>query len=271
MAFSDVSLPRRPLRPDEVLAVFQDQYRWSSEGSCNFDTTVDDWQDELELLPWRRLGRALNQQFQIQLSDKQWKAVFAPARSRTLRGVCELIASEATVPEMRAVTVLGRACRPAGAFLALREGLQRAGIDVTELRPSTPLAPLLRRHFAEVVSEVMKLAPGTLPPPSCKLTFADKVFAITVFWPFVVALLMGILGFIGLWCLPDGWRGAAGYTAMVGWAVCLVELIPLLLGSWVSPHTLVLPHTFQLGELHNMRDLCYTMLGEEPRRRSTTR
>jgi hypothetical protein len=270
MVFSDVPFPQRRMTPDEVLAVFQDQYRWLSKESCstsgaviNNDTTIADWRAECDLLPWKRLGRGLNTLFQIRLSDKQWKAVLVPARSRTLQGVCELIASEARVPEMRAVTVLGRACRPAGVFLALREGLRLSGIDVTKLRPSTPLAPMLRRHFTEVVSEVMKVAPGALPPLRWKWTLADKVFAWIVFWPFVVALAAGIAGSIGLWCLPDGWRVAAAYTAFVGWTVCLIELIPLLLGS------LLLPTSLRLGELHDFRDLCYTMLGEEPKRRST--
>ncbi len=271
MSVLDTPLPQRSMTAEEVLAVFRDEHQvfFGASGEdpdtlINFDMTVSDWRYELELLPWKRLGRALNGQFQIQLSVRQWKTVMVPGRSRTLREVCELIASQAKIPEMRSVTVLGRPCRPAGAFLALREGMRLAGLNVTKLRPSTPLAPLLKEHFAEIIPEVIKLAPGRLPPLISKRTLADRLLTYLVFWPLVAGLLTGIVGCGGLWCLPGPLAAVAGYCAVVGWTVFLVEMILALLLGVFLPTT-----TPEFKNLHDLRDLCYAMLGEEPKRRRT--
>jgi hypothetical protein len=58
-----------------------------------------------------------------------------PAREKTLRGVCELLATQARRPLVPPANMLGRECASAGVFLAMRALLVQVGAP-PDLRPS---------------------------------------------------------------------------------------------------------------------------------------
>lgn len=159
-----------PATPEYVLEVFRDYQRLEYEMTdldadelFTFETTVYQWQIELELAGWRGLGRALNEYWKLPCTDDEWREVLQPAKKKRLRGVCELIARHATRPRVRPATIAGSTCDAAGAFLSIRSMLASAGIDIRGVAPSTPLVPYVRRHRDILDYEIRRLAPGALP------------------------------------------------------------------------------------------------------------
>src|SRR5262249_34069627 len=104
------------------------------------------------------------QQFGLEVSKREWKKELFPASIHTVGAVCDFIAQRATVLLMEPLELAGSTSPSAGAFLAIRHVLRRAGADVSHLRPSTPLAPFLGAYLP-AFREISHLAPGRLPRP----------------------------------------------------------------------------------------------------------
>ncbi|MBI2928288.1 MAG: hypothetical protein HYY24_21675 [Verrucomicrobia bacterium] len=185
------TLSETPALPEQILAIVQDWQRleWGSALDTSqifsFDTTVKTWRDDCELQGWKQLGEALNKFFGTTFSNGDWRGVMKPEKQRTLRDVCALIATRATLPNVRELNVFGRPCRSASSFFALRSCLQVAGVETARLRPSTKLDEYLRRHGQTVVEMVTKLAPGKLPRMKTKSNLGHRLSG----W----ACLMGLL------------------------------------------------------------------------------
>ena len=188
-------LPKEPASADYVLAVLRDAYRHAErldpEAEPNveltFTSTIEDWRQACDLLRWRPLGRALNEWFDIRLPDAAWRAVLDPSDKHTLREVCELIAAHAQRPVSQPARLGGVECRAAGTFLVLRTMLRHAGVPVADLRPSTPLESVARRHLGELLTTAGRLAPGVIPTP--KLQNAR---------PYSAALILAGCGLLGM-------------------------------------------------------------------------
>ncbi|WP_165219941.1 hypothetical protein [Aquisphaera insulae] len=231
-----------PATPEYVLDVIRDshrqQCRFDPEAdpsvALTFETTVAEWRDACDLVDWRRLGRALDQEWRLGRPDASWRAVLEPARSQTLRDVCEFIATGASRPVIRPLTTLGRSCRPAGAFLAIRSLLREAGTDVDQVSPSTPLHDYTRRHPAVFLGPISRLAPNTLPAVGVSMPWYEaSSFAIPC-----IGLLLLIAGLF----LGPGWTIAGVVVFLVGWA-----------GSWLTAG--LPPERVEFGDLRTFRDL----------------
>ena len=159
---------------DFVLAVLRDQHRHAVEidAECDpemdltFSSTVADWRIANDLLPAKRLGRALNQTWGLSLSDAHWRSVLVPPSQKTLKGVAVLIAAHAKRTQLRPLRIAGASCLSASAFLAIKDCLAADGADVSNIAPSTPLHEYTRNHWRSFVCRVSRLAPGALPPIS---------------------------------------------------------------------------------------------------------
>jgi hypothetical protein len=157
--------------PEFIHATIADQYRlqcgYDPEAEpdleISFETTVAEWRNACDLVGWEEVGRGLNEEYGINVHRDRWFSVLEPASQRRLRGVCELIASEAMVVVVRPASVLGGKCLKAGVFLTIRTLLAQAGADVGDVRPSTPVHRFLPRYLGVFVGPVSRLAPGSLP------------------------------------------------------------------------------------------------------------
>jgi hypothetical protein len=196
-------LSYRPASADDVLDILRDWYRHSLEFdpeaepgiALDFDATIDDWRRACDLLGHRKLGRALNQYFEIGVSDDEWRRVLHPPRARTLRGVCDTIARHARLPTVRRFRIFGGRCLSAGAFLTIRSLLAKAGVPVQGVRPTTRLDAIARDHFSDIIDVIGKIAPGVLPTPKLEKAYPrlsatlEMVLVVT----FLLALLAGIV------------------------------------------------------------------------------
>ena len=156
------------LTPQTVLDIFIEQHRLCSpldveadpSEVLSFTSTIDDWTNANDLLPWRQLYPVLNTEFDISATEKEWENVLTPSHQRTLKDVCELISSHSKRVDIHAVKLLGQECLSAAVFLTLKKYLQQRQIDVSNLRPSSPVTEYLEKHFGELFQQITVLANG---------------------------------------------------------------------------------------------------------------
>lgn len=260
MAESSYPLPMRRMTPDDVLAVFLHEhgqqihdFELDRDSVFGFDTTIEEWQDAWDLVDTKSLGRAFNEQFDTTFSDARWRAVLEPARSRTVRGVCELIATEAQVAQIQPFRVFGKPCLPAGAFLTIRSLLAKAGVDVADVKPSTPLGPYLREHGNAMMTQLVKLAPGRLP----FWDIENNAVYESGFRLLLASIVLGPLGLFTAWLcgVPDEF-----------FVLVLLPFVGLFLLGYVLTNVgAVRPaKRVDLGNLRDFRDLSYAVVGQDP-------
>jgi hypothetical protein len=203
------AVARAPVTLEYVLEVLRDSYRQQCQYDpeaepdveLSFETTVAEWRSACDLLPWWELAGALSVEWGVPCRREEWKAVLKPAKRRTLRDVCTLLARYAKIPQARPVAVLGSRCDAAGMFLTVRSLLQEAGADMTKIAPSTPLDSYASRYCQVFLGPISRLAPGALPPVRIHNPMhSSAVWGLLVGW----ILLIG-----GVCALERVWKGLA--------------------------------------------------------------
>ena len=164
-----------PAAPEYILAVIKDNHRQQCQVDpeaekdivLTFDSTIAEWREACDLLGWRKVAKAMNDWFKTDFSIEQWKAVLEPAKNKTLRGVCELLATKVKRLEIKP---FGNRCMNAGIFLTIRSLLKRAGAK-EQIKPSTQIAPFCRDYVEEFFDGIAKLEPGALPLVKIRTSF----------------------------------------------------------------------------------------------------
>ena len=209
---------------NDVLGTIRDSYRFAQKldpeaepgYDLTFDTTIEDWRTACDLLPAKKLGRALNVWFGVHFSDIDWMATLEPAKTATLGGVCDLVASRAKMPDIKEFPILGTECLSAGAFLAIRTALAKEGVPTEGVRPSTPLEPKSWRHVGPLIQAVGRIAPDVLPVPEMPYRRSYKVC-----WSiFLAGLLMMFLS--AVFSTKPVWMGIGLVAAVTGFAAAVV-------------------------------------------------
>jgi hypothetical protein len=230
-----------------VLAVLRDNHRQmcqfdAAADRCaflSFASTVAEWREACDLLPWRELGQAFNQHWGINVPDVEWQATLEPARERRLEDVCALIARNIQRPEIRPTSMLGCTSVSAGAFEAIRSLLQGAGANAKEIAPSTPLAEYTRQYCQLFLGPISRLAPGALPLVRIHTPIQDAA----------------------AWGMVCGWLG--GWLYVVIGSICHMSLLTLTgviscVAAFVLPwiaSQFTLPTSVEFGKLRTFRDL----------------
>jgi hypothetical protein len=237
----------RPMSEDEVFAVLIRM----GDGELNPfaleltpESTVHQWRQECELGSWRTISNALNDFFRIHVREQEWRAALVPPKRRTMGDVCALVARHAMTPAIEPVTILGATSASAGAFLALRAAMLNCGIDVSDLRPSTPVEPYLRRHARLVLTELTKLAPTRVPQVQNDLPMSGAL------------LLASFACGIGSWAL-SALQFSRG-TIPLALTSAALFLIGLTLNRIREPRV-------RLANVRTFKDLSRILAGEIPR------
>jgi hypothetical protein len=234
---------------EDVLGVLIDYARLSDPlgevlEPLEFETSVAAWRGSLELVGGKALGKELNKWFWVNIGEREWMRVLTPAKKRTLGEICDLIAAYGIKREIEAVTVMGCRCRKAGAFLAVREILAKAGADVSELHPTSRIEDYSRLFHADVFNQLVRLAPGQLPTVQREGGILGA-YAISIF-------VCGVLCYAAI-LLGDS--AVANRLLITTLALLLLTLI------WGSIHQ----PRMRLGWVRTFRDLSRVLVGEWPR------
>jgi hypothetical protein len=156
------------MTPLDVLNIFIEQHRLCSpldpeadpNAELSFDSTIDDWRDANDLIGWHSLSRFLNDEFNILVPEEEWKLVLTPSSDRTLNDVCQLISRYSTQQDIKPIKLLGQECLSSAVFRTLNKYLQRRGIDVSDLRPSTSTTPYFEKHFSQMLEQTTIISNG---------------------------------------------------------------------------------------------------------------
>jgi hypothetical protein len=156
------------MTPLDILNIFKEQHRLCSpldpeadpHAVLSFESTIEEWRDANDLIDWRPLSRVLNNEFNISVTDKEWDLVLTPSSDRTLNDVCQLIAKYSADQEIKPIKLLGQECLSSAVFRTLKKYLQRTGIDVSDLRPSTSITPFFEKHFSEMLGQTTIISKG---------------------------------------------------------------------------------------------------------------
>jgi hypothetical protein len=254
-----VEFKTRAMTEEEVLAVLRDIHRqWSDEDGnpeavIDYETTINHWCSACGIDTWYgfNLGEFWNEFFRVEFTPLEWSQVVEPGRRRTLGGVCKLIATRARVEEIEKAAWFGKPCKSAGSFLAIRALLARAGGDVQDLRPSTPLARYFgKRDHPAFLRDLLRVAPGRLPV----VRYVRPSSEGWLLWAFICCFLVGLV-LAGLLKFTD-WSFLAYF--LVGDAV----IGSAAMGAFQLSTSYRAPLRIEFGELVDFGDLARTVSGE---------
>lgn len=249
-----------PASAEYILEVLRDCHRHQCsfdpetepDVELTFDTTVAEWRDACDLVGTKKLAEALNDDWGLTIPPSEWRAVLEPPTSRTLRDVCDLVASQATQANVLSVGHFGASSKAAGAFLAVRSLLLRAGANPKTVRPSLPVADVARRFPAVFLGPISKLAPGRLPTVAIRTP---------IYHAFVAIFGVGLLGLMGL--MVAGWFGFSRWRAELAVAFAIVAAVGFV-GTWIAAR-LTGPTEVRFGTVVTFRDLAEVIGGDQPK------
>jgi hypothetical protein len=171
---------------EEILEIFKEQHRLCSPldpeaepwEEITAEMTVREWRWANDLLGWKKLSEFLNQEFRVQISPEEWYNILEPARTRKLIEVCRLLSKYAEKDTYEPKTLFGKPCL-------------KAGVDVTELRPSSSLSAYMDKYFSPILEEITLT--GTKPIDKIETRRKKKGFwnAINIFDPVRYETLTG--------------------------------------------------------------------------------
>lgn len=198
-----------PATSEQILSVLQDYQRLEcgevpENQVLSFDWTVDNWIVALEIFDAREY---LSRIFGLAISKAEWATIDYLGSKTSLRQLCDFLARRALLPQIKEQIILGGSCKIGSAFLGLRWSLQKAGLDMTGVRPSTKLNPVLCRDAQRIADVLTKLTPGRTLRISGKRNILFRLSG----WAFFICLILGI-----------GFGISGNYSAMSVYAFGLV-------------------------------------------------
>lgn len=192
---------------------------------------------------WYDSALRLNECFRIDLPESVWREALLPKRTKTIGGVCDLIAQHATIPVIEPVSVLGDRSLAAGAFLVIRGMFAELGADVSNLRPSSPLRAYLCENLDAILPQLIRVAPHRMPAIAVDAPIHDGLA-----WGFIVSFAM-------IWV--SDWLDLPPAAS-----ICSVAFVALFwLAAWVCGRALK-PIDVRFGDARTFRDLARILAGE---------
>lgn len=162
---------QRNLTVEEIFFIFKEEHRLCSpldpEADPSFDleltSTVDEWREARDLLPWDKLAKVYNKEFGIEIPLETWRAVFQPGDKKLVKDVCELMSKHVKIEVIKPIKTLGQICLSAAIFKSIKKNLELRGIDTTSLSPSSRIEPVLKENFGAFFGHINKNFPGIVP------------------------------------------------------------------------------------------------------------
>ena len=266
----DTPTCRRPATSDEVLRIIADMIRLAHReevaaevGQPEYptrETTLDDVLFHLDLddIKWPKAANLFREWFDFECTDEEFEPFLKKPAKVQLVDLCDFIAPKALIDVIEPARIMRMISWEAGLFRTIRSALQRRGVSVDNLRPSSPMSPLLCQNRQIFWQELTKIAPGRLPSDWKETYAAPVAFAGSI------VTMGGCLGpalfFCGVvWLLLSR---AVPSMHSGPWAFILLMSGGLLtLLSWLTWLVAVRfqPRQVQIGELVTFHDLCHAL------------
>jgi len=168
--------------PTEILQIILANYRQQQQyddialkdQEFTFDTTIGDWRDICDLVDTTELWKYLNYYFRLDLDRESWMTTLEPEDKKTLGGLCNFISSQADKEIIRPIKLFGSNCETAAIFKSLTAKLKDRGIDISDIKPSSQLEPLVKKYKSVLIEEINLIDPGVLPPVNYKTNWVYK-------------------------------------------------------------------------------------------------
>jgi hypothetical protein len=249
MAYDDYQIPTCPMTPDDVFAVIVDLTRQvcgaddDELARLSLDMRIADWLIPFEFLNDMEVAAAFKVMAAEPIGDYEWKRLLSLDDYRTLGCLCRELAPRLRKPLIQPVAVMGDTSPAAGAFLVVRRILRDAGVNVSDLRPSSPIGKYLKANFRLLMTQLSLIASGRLP--------RAKVVA-----PAHLSCALGILA--SLITIMIGMTGVLPLRVMLG-------SVLLLVGFFIAFCLLiryVKPRDIRIGAARTFRELCQILVDE---------
>jgi hypothetical protein len=133
--------------PQEIFNILQiNQSIWSSLDNevdvslVKKEDSIFDWRDMNDLVGWIELSKFQNEVFNLSLSRNEWLGAVSPESEKTVWQLCEFIAGHAKKEIIQPIRIFGKECFSAAIFFSLKRDLSKWGLDVKDVRPSSPIS-----------------------------------------------------------------------------------------------------------------------------------
>ena len=154
------------LTAKDVLNIFIEEHKIFSHfdveadpnAEINSNSTIKDWRDANDLLPWYKLYPFLNEKYNMDFSEEVWKEILEPEKTKKLMVVCEFIAKNSKYTNIESIKLFGNECLEAAVFRRLKENLEKK--NVTNIKPSSKLSDYLDEHLEIIITEILHLSKG---------------------------------------------------------------------------------------------------------------
>jgi hypothetical protein len=203
--------PFMKYQPTEVVQIIQANYRQQQQyddialkgQELSFDTTVGDWRDICDLVDTTELWKYLNFYFRTKIDRETWLTQLEPEDEKTLGELCNFISAYASKDIIRPLKIFGNKCETAAIFKTFTSKLKDRGIDISGIKPSSKLEPLVQKYRSVIIEEVNLIAPNALPPIDYKTNWVYK-WGLRLFIAFVfVTIFFAVKESVWTW-----WTGA---------------------------------------------------------------
>jgi hypothetical protein len=229
-------------QPDEILQLIRANYIQQQQyddialknQDLRFETTIFDWRDICDLVGTSELWKYLNYYFHLDASRETWMEILEPDDEKTLADLCQFVADRVEREIIEPIKIMGDYCTTAAIFKSLKRRLADRGLDVSDIRPSSQLEPLVKKYKSVLIEEINQLDPAVLPPIDYKTNWVYQ-WGLRVLLTFVV-----VTAFLAF--RKSNWGWLAG-------GICLVGYGMTWLGAWLKPKQASFRH------LHTVADL----------------
>lgn len=206
-------------QPTEILQIIKANYRQQQQyddvalknQELTFDTTILDWRDICDLVDTTELWKYLNFYFRLKINREGWLTCLQPEHINTLGELCTFISTHADKDIIRPIKLFGSKCESAAIFKTFTSKLKDRGVDVSEVRPSSKLEPLVQKYKNVIIEEINLLDPNVLPPIDYKTNWIYK-------WGLRLFMIFLLITFFLAYKEPHwGWWTAA--ISLTGYAM----------------------------------------------------
>jgi len=184
---------------EEILQILIDSYNCQvsfcgdayTRHQLTFQTTIGEWRKICDLDKPVHLAEYLRGVFNMDTNQSDLINLLSSEDITTLGILCNYIADH-SIKATITPAVSESLCLEVSIFKALKNELEKKGIDTTDFKPSANFAVFFLKYTEEIISIISKLSPGTLSYYKYKSTIMGKLSALLILSSIITPVAMVI-------------------------------------------------------------------------------